>query len=86
MGWSNLGGCDLPERQKKRSKTPTEDLGKRGSEPKDKAASGEFMNSVGRGRSALLIRGDGVCQPGPPCANGVADGRKTFSEVFFPRH
>ena len=42
------------------------------------------MNSVGRGWSVELMRGDGACQPGLACANAVTDGRKSFPEQFLP--
>ena len=31
-----------------------------------------------------MMRGVEVCQPGLTCANGVAEGRKSFSEQLFP--
>ena len=39
---------------------------------------GIIMSSVGRGRSAELMRGGGACQPGLTFANGVANGRQSF--------
>ena len=42
------------------------------------------MDFVGRGQSAELMRGGEVCQLGLVCVNGVANGRKRFSEKVFP--
>ena len=42
------------------------------------------MDSVGRGQSAELMKGGEVCQPGLACTDGVADGRKSFSENKIP--
>ena len=43
-----------------------------------------LMNSVGRGRSAELVTGGGVYQPGFTCTRGVANGGKRFPEQMFP--
>ena len=60
------------------------DLGNRGPEPSGEAALGNLINSAGRGQSAELLTGGGVGQPGRTCANGAADGRKSFSEHLLP--
>ena len=36
------------------------------------------------GSDCKIFERDGVCQPRLACANGVADGRKSFSEHLFP--
>ena len=43
-----------------------------------------IIDSIGRSRSADLVRGGGVCQPSFACTNGVADGRICFFEQLFP--
>ena len=30
------------------------------------------------------MKGGGVCQPGLACANGVAEGRNCFPNIFLP--
>ena len=42
------------------------------------------MSSAGRGRGVELMRGDLGCQPGLTGANGVANRRTIFSELWFP--
>ena len=42
-----------------------------------------LVNSVGHGRSKNVMSRGGVSQPGVTCAKGVANGGKTFPEIFF---
>ena len=45
---------------------------------------GNPINSAGPVRGAELLRGGVGCPPGVTGANGVADGRKSFSEHIIP--
>ena len=81
------GGCYPPVRQKNRSKTPKKTWASAGQSHWARRRWGNVMNSVRRGRRAVLMSGGGVCQPGLACANGVADGRKSlFRGIFSPVH
>ena len=45
---------------------------------------GNFVNSVGQGRSAELLRGGVACPTGLAGANGVVDGGRSFSGLNCP--
>lgn len=47
---------------------------------------GNRMGSVGRDWRVTLMRRDKVYQPGLTCANGITDGRNSFTEKTLPRH
>ena len=75
--------CQQPMRHKKRPRTPTEDLGKRGPEPKGQAA--RYSHEFHRTRSECKIdeKRRGVPVRSSLCANGVADGGKSFTRAYF---
>ena len=55
-------------------------------EPKGEAALGKSHEFRWARSECELMRVGGACQPSLTCANGVADGRKSFPSKFFLRH